>query len=227
MDTQGTLGYKVGKKIYRMIVDVDANLLWQTQVREIYILMKHYGSKEALKMEFNKVKNIAKNKPSCKRFSDEMNDLKYCQFSLINMLESGYILSQKEEIGFVFMFDLNKGMVTFYNKNIDGTNKYSAVATLEEIMEFNDMPTRSLTEIISEMNDKYNHWFEQNAQLIDEYDVLIKIKNEALTNCDNNIINKVTNLINEIEYKIKQLKTNRRVFYNRLKALDLIEERNM
>jgi hypothetical protein len=190
--------------------------------------MKYYGSKEALKQAFNKVKNVSmKHKlltEKCQPFSDELNDLKYCQFSLINILESGYITSQKEEIGFVFILDLNKGTVHFYKKNVDGTNKFSTEATLEEIMEFDDMPLVSLKEIISEMTLHYNDWFEKYSKIINEHDKLIEIKKDALSKCDYNIINKVNKLICDAEYEKRLLKSNRRVFYNRLKALDLIEK---
>ena len=58
MGTKGSFGYKIGRKIRLMHVQYDADLLWRILVREIYVLMKHYGSKEALQTEFEKIKTI-------------------------------------------------------------------------------------------------------------------------------------------------------------------------
>ena len=75
MGTQGSFGYKIGRKIRLMHVQYDADLLWQTCVREIFILMKHYGSIETLREAFENLQE-AKNKPKheaiekCKPYTD-------------------------------------------------------------------------------------------------------------------------------------------------------------
>ena len=62
MGTQGSFGYKIGRKVRLMQVQFDADLLWQVCVREIYILMKHFGSIESLQQAFESLKE-AKGKP--------------------------------------------------------------------------------------------------------------------------------------------------------------------
>ena len=118
MATIGAFGFKIGKKTRLMQIDSHADILWQTCVRELYILMKHYGTAEALCEAFKLLKD-AKGKPKqdalekCKYFTDIHNVannhqqqhqqhqwdhlLKYCQHSYINTLESGYFLNNGEK----------------------------------------------------------------------------------------------------------------------------------
>ena len=116
MGTKGSFGYKIGKKLRLMSVQYDADLLWQILVREIFVLMKHYGNIELLREAFVNLKD-AKGKPSketiekCKVFSDlkvsnetmneTINDwcclLRHCQHSFINILDSGYFLNDGNE----------------------------------------------------------------------------------------------------------------------------------
>ena len=155
MGTQGVFGYIIGRKKRIIHVQYDSDLLWQILVREIYILMKHYGTKEALQTEFEKIKttkgapkkeDIEKYK-MFKDFENENDDwwslLRYCQSSFINILEAGYIINQKEEYGQCFMLDFNKGSVSFYGKTYDNKDELIDTATIEEIMEFEDMPTKT------------------------------------------------------------------------------------
>jgi hypothetical protein len=48
MVTKGAFGYIIGKKKRIMLVNDDADLLWQILVREIYVLMKRFVTKEDL-----------------------------------------------------------------------------------------------------------------------------------------------------------------------------------
>ena len=57
MEKQGVFGYIIGKKRRLMHVQCDADLLWQILVREIYVLMKHYGSNQLLQEAFEKIKS--------------------------------------------------------------------------------------------------------------------------------------------------------------------------
>ena len=57
MVTKGAFGYIIGKKKRIMIVNDDADLLWQILVREIYVLMKHFVTKEELQKAFE-AKNV-------------------------------------------------------------------------------------------------------------------------------------------------------------------------
>jgi hypothetical protein len=239
MGTQGIFGYIIGRKKRIMHVQFDADLLWQILVREIYILMKHYGSKELLQEAFEKIKTT-KNKPK----EDDIEKLKiftelevlqqseadwycllrHCQSSFINILEAGYIINQKEEYGYIFMLDFNKGSVSFYGKNYGSISDDFQKATIEEIMEFEDMPTKTYTEIVSEMNERFIIWYDKLSKVKDELDKLDILKKEAKRQGAANIEDKVDKLIYDMDFQKKELNRNRRVFYHRLKALDLIEE---
>jgi len=236
MGTQGVFGYIIGRKKRIIHVQYDADLLWQLLVREIYVLMKHYGSKEALQTAFENIKTT-KNNPKkediekYKMFTDfeiEREDwysiLRHCQSSFINILEAGYINNQKEEYGLIFMLDFNKSSVSFYGKKNNKEIDILETATLEEIMAFDEMPTKTYTEIVSEMNERFTIWYNKYRKITDELDKLKTLKQEAKRQGAANIEDKVDKLIYDMEFEMRELNRNRRVFYHRLKALDLIEE---
>ena len=236
MGTQGVFGYIIGRKKRIIHVQYDADLLWQLLVREIYVLMKHYGSKEALQTAFENIKTT-KNNPKkediekYKMFTDfeiEREDwysiLRHCQSSFINILEAGYINNQKEEYGLIFMLDFNKCSVSFYGKKNNKEIDILESATLEEIMAFDEMPTKTYTEIVSEMNERFTIWYNKYRKITDELDKLKTLKQEAKRQGAANIEDKVDKLIYDMEFEMRELNRNRRVFYHRLKALDLIEE---
>jgi hypothetical protein len=236
MGTQGNFGYIIGRKKRIIHVEHDADLLWQILVREIYVLMKHYGTKEALKIAFEKIKTTKNNpKPEdiekykmFKEFENENNDwysiLRYCQSSFINILEAGYIVNQKEEYFLSFILDFNKGSVSFYGKRHDNKEDLLETATIEEIMEFEDMPTKTYTEIVSEMNVRFTSWYDNFKKVEDELEKLDRLKKESKRQGAVNIEDKVEKLIYDMEFEKRELNRKRRVFYHRLKALDLIEE---
>lgn len=242
MGQQGVFGYIIGKKKRLMYVHNDANLLWQICVREIYILMKHFGCKEKLKEEFEKINSIKEEsqvKPKdidiekCKLFTDfeEYNKntrdwywlLRYCQSSFINILEAGYILNTKVKNGYVLLLDFNKYTVNFYNNN-DNSKKIINNASLDEIMEFNDMPTKSLTEILMEMKSRNKDWYISYNLIKEKLDKLSLLKQDSKKQGDINIENKLDVLISDLECNLIELNRNRREFYYRLKLIDLIEE---
>jgi hypothetical protein len=238
MGTQGVFGYIIGRKKRIIHVQYDADLLWQILVREIYVLMKHYGSKEVLQSMFEKIKTT-KTTPKkediekVKMFKDFENEndewsslLRHCQSSFINILEAGCIVNQKEEYGQCFILDFNKGSVSFYGKHNDKKDKIFETATIEEIMEFEDMPTKTYTEIVSEMRERFTIWYDKYTKIQEELDKLNKLKFEAKKQGAANIEDKVEKLIYDMEFEKRELNRNRRVFYHRLKALDLIEEEN-
>jgi hypothetical protein len=236
MGTQGVFGYIIGRKKRIIHVQYDSDLLWQILVREIYVLIKHYGSKETLQTEFEKIKTT-KGTPKkediekYKMFKDYENEnddwsnlLRHCQSSFINILEAGYILNQKEEYGQCFMLDFNKGSISFYDKRHDKKDELLETATIEEIMEFEDMPTKTYTEIVSEMNERFIIWHDKLSKVKDELEKLDILKKKAKKQGAANIEDKVDKLIYDINFQKKELNRTRRVFYHRLKALDLIEE---
>jgi len=238
---EGTFGYIIGKKKRIMYVKNDANLLWQILVREIYVLMKHYKTKEALQQAFETIK-ITKVKPKpkkedkekCKIFTDLeaiqdtpddwCNILRYCQGSYINILDAGYIVNQSNEVGQVFMLDFNKGIARFFTTDLSGKTKELNIATIEEIMEFDDMPTNSYTEIVTEMHNKFSEFNVKYSKVQEEIDKINIIISEAKKQCSYNIEKKAKELLDSMLWERKRLILERRVFYNRLKALDLIDE---
>jgi hypothetical protein len=245
MESQGAFGYIIGNKKRIMFVERDADLLWQILVREIYILMKHYGTKEALCGVFENIKMV-KSKPKkeekekCMMFAnlkeiDGTNEicgkenkwstiLHYCQGSFINILEAGYIINHAEELGYIFILDFDKGNVKFYKKFLEKKREDLETATLEEIMEFENMPTKTYNEIVDEMKKKfegfYGKYFNINEELLNLYKLRTKANSEGAANIED----KVNKLIYDMEWEMKKLHSGRRVFFNRLKALDLIEE---
>ena len=242
MVTKGAFGYIIGKKKRIMPVNDDADLLWQILVREIYVLMKHYKTKEDLQKAFEAI-IVAKNKPNfgqtqqCKCFTDFDNSdeddwnwsalLRYCQSSFINVLESGHILNEKNDLyGHIFLLDFNKGEVSFFYKDCDGKDKEIDSAKIEEIMEFEDMPSKNYTEIVAEMRERFAVFYENITKVRTEIEKLNKLLAESTRQGAANIEEKVNKLLYEMKIEERKLNSGRRVFYNRLKLLDLIEEEN-
>jgi GTP1/Obg family GTP-binding protein len=153
--------------------------------------------------------------------------LRYCQSSFINVLESGYILNEKSDLyGHIFLLDFNKGEASFFYKDCDGKDKEIDSAKIEEIMEFEDMPSKSYTEIVAEMRDRFAVFYENITKVTNEIEKLNKLLAESKRQGAVNIEEKVNKLLYEMKIEERKLNAGRRVFYNRLKVLDLIEEEN-
>lgn len=240
MDRQkGSFGYKIGRKIRLMNVEYEANLLWQICVREIYVLMKHYKTIDKLKEVFEQL-NEAKNKPKlstiekCKPFMDlkiigEKNIewtsvTKYCQHSFINILESGYILNNGEDLGLVFLLDFNTNSLSFYSKNTNKNVIEYEKATIEEIMTFEDMPIKTYTEIVKETRERFEKYEDRIIKVNKEMENLnniIKTSNELCS--DDNIRLKSRKLIDDLNWTRRKIIMEYRFFYNRLNSLNLID----
>jgi hypothetical protein len=242
----GAFGYKIGRKLRLMTVQFDVDLLWQVCVREIYVLMKHYGSIELLREAFEKLIE-AKGKPSlqaiekCKIFTDStississisnqsMEDwnylTRYCQHSFINVLESGYFLNNgnKDDV-IIFLLDFNTNSVRFYKKKIGKKEIEYEKATIHEIMDFNDMPIKTLTEIVINMKErfeKYNENLKKINEKIENINNIIK-KTKELGN-EQNIMERTKKILDDTEWERKSLEIQYRFFYYRLDALNLID----
>jgi hypothetical protein len=242
MGTQGSFGYKIGRKIRLMHVQFDADMLWQILVREIYVLMKHYGSIESLREVFINLLE-AKNKPKpeaiekCKIFSDleVINKLKkdtsdwycltrHCQHSFINILESGYFLNNGGDSGLVFILDFNTNSVRFYGVDYEKKKTEYEKATIDEIMEFEDMPTKTYTEIVTEMNLRFENYDKQVKEVnleIERINNIIKKAKEL--GGDKNVITKANQLLDDMKWEKRKLDMKYRFFYHRLDALNLID----
>lgn len=240
MITKGAFGYVIGKKKRLMCVNDDADLLWQILIREIYVLVKHYKTIDELQKAFEKIV-VAKNKPNfgqtqqSKCFTDFDNSddgdwnwstlLRYCQSSFINILEAGYILNEKNDVyGHIFLLDFNKGEVLYYLKDMDGKNKKIDSVKIEEIMAFDEMPTKNYDVIVSEMRERFAIFYENITKVRTEIEKLHKLLSESKRQGAANIEEKVDKLLYEMKIEERKLNAGRRVFYNRLKALDLIDE---
>jgi len=239
MGIRGAFGYIIGKKKRLMSVQSDADLLWQICVREIYVIMKHYGSIDVLRSAFENLKP-AKNKPSqqtienCKYFSDLNFEykkitnwsclLRYCQHSFINCLQSGYFLNDGEEFGQILILDFNKNIVRYYEKEYNGKIEELELSTFDEIMTYEDMPQKTLTEIITETKNHYETYYENLKKIKDEQEKIQSIINRARQlGSDQNIISQATKLMDDTKWEEKILYKKYRVFYHRLDALDLID----
>ena len=239
MATKGVFGYIIGKKKRMMNVEDDADLLWQLLVREIYVLMNHYKTKEQLQEAFSLIKVYKTNfkgfKPEelekIKYYTDYTKDdinlienrLRYCQSSYINLLNAGYIDNQTEEYGHIFMLDFNKGSVRYYKKLYDGKIEEIDTATIEELMEFEDMPLKTYEEIMTDMKERFDNYYEKLLKIDEEISKLVYLKDNSKKQGAANIEEKVDKLLYDMKWERKLLNTKRREFYYRLKALDLIE----
>jgi len=241
MSSQGAFGFIIGRKKRMMRVTHDADLLWQILVREIYVLMKHYGNKELLIEAFGKIKSAPKSQPKqsdiekyriftdLSDYEEETNPewyslLEYCQSSYINLIESGYIVTQPDTIGYVVMLDLNKYILRYYMKDLSGKTKELLTASIEEIMEFSEMPTKTYDQIVGEMRERFVNFNDKLVKIDTEINKLRTLISRARNECSYNIEDKVKRLLYDIDTERKQLNMRRRAFYYRLKALDLIED---
>lgn len=239
MGTQGSFGYKIGRKIRLMHVQFDADMLWQILVREIYVLMKHYGSIESLREAFVNLLE-AKNKPKaeaiekCKIFTDlEVSNkntsdwyclTRHCQHSFINILESGYFLNNGRDSGLVFILDFNTNSVRFYGVDYEKKKTEYEKATIDEIMEFEDMPTKTYTEIVKEMRERFENYDKQVKEVnleIERINNIIKKAKEL--GGDENVIYKANQLLDDMRWEKRKLEMKYRFFYHRLDALNLID----
>jgi len=239
---EGTFGYIIGRKKRFSHVQHDADLLWQILVREIYVLMKHYKTKEDLKEAFEKIKPAKGNpKPTdiekCKPFTDFECEIKkpkdwhcllrHCQSSFINTLEAGYILNKEVDQGYTFILDFNTSTVRYYNKETKNNKPHITeiqTAKIEEILEFDEMPIKSYTEIINDTYEAFNTYYTKYSATQKEIDNITCIINDAKSQCAVNIEDKAQRMLEQLKWTLKKLNMERRVFYHRLKALDLIED---
>jgi hypothetical protein len=239
MNQKGSFGYKIGRKVRLMNVNYEAELLWQICVREIYVLMKHYKTIEQLKEAFEQLKE-AKNKPKpqsinrCKPFMDlkglddeliEWTTLtRYCQHSFINIIESGYFLNNGEDLGLVFLLDFNKNNIVFYRKDMNKNNTEYQKATIDELMEFEDMPSKTYTEIITETKERFEKYQDKIIKANKEIENINNIiKKSYELGSDDNIILKTKKLLDIMIWTKKKIHMEYRFFYNRLNLLNLID----
>jgi hypothetical protein len=172
MGTKGVFGYKLKNKKYLMYVQYDADMLWNVLIREIYVLLQHYGTVDSLRKAFQNLIQINTNKKpnnqiieKCKMFTDlnvstrNINDyyclMRHCQGSFINILCCGYFLNDglKTEYEFGFLLDFDENNAVFYN-NESELNKMPINCIMNMNNEFNI--TSNYTNIIDDLRESYN-----------------------------------------------------------------------
>ena len=89
---------------------------------------------------------------------------------------------------------------------------------------FDDMPTNTYTEIVTEMNINFAEFYDKYSKVQHEIDKINIIINQSKKQCSRNIEEKAKKLLDDMLWEIKKLTIERRVFYKRLKSLDLIDE---
>jgi hypothetical protein len=240
MGKQGSFGYKIGRKVRLMHVQYDADMLWQTCVREIFVLMKHFGSIDLLREAFENLKE-AKNKPrpeaieKCRPYTDltvsyqsQREEDWYCltrncQHSFINILDSGYFLNNGGKIGFIFLLDFNTNTVRHYSKGYDDTEEEYEKATIDEIMEFDDMPTKCYTEIVTDTRERAEKYREKFKKVDEEIEKLKNLTKKAKEiGATQDMLQQASQLLRDMEVERRSLESDYRYFYNRLDALNLI-----
>lgn len=238
MGTQGSFGYKIGRKVRLMHVQYDADILWQTCVREIYVLIKHFGSVDVLREAFEKIEE-AKNKPKqeaiekCKPYADLNYYLqntkdwyqltRNCQHSFINILDSGYFLNNGKKTGLIFLVDFNTNFVRYYNVGLDKKEQEFEKASFDEIMKFDDMPTKCYTEIITETKERASKYIEKLKSIDEKIEKLNVLKKKTKGLCATiDMIQKASTLLTKMENERKKVESNYRYFYHRLESLNLI-----
>jgi hypothetical protein len=238
MGTKGSFGYKIGRKVRLMQVQYDADLLWQTCVREIFVLMKHFGSIDLLREAFEKLEE-AKNKPKpeaiekCEAYTDitvsYKNNVDWycltrnCQHSFINILDSGYFLNNGEKSGLIFLLDFNTNTVRFYSIDWEKKEEEYEKATIDEIMEYDEMPTKCYSEIIMETKERAKKYSENLKKVDAEIENLKKLTQKAKDiGATQDMLQQASQLLRDMQFQRKKLEMEYGYFNHRLDALNLL-----
>jgi hypothetical protein len=114
--------------------------------------------------------------------------------------------------------------VRYYEKEYNGKTEELEVSTFDEIMNYEDMPQKTLTEIITETKNHYETYYSNLKKIKDEQEKIQSIINRARQlGSDQNIISQATKLMDDTKWEEKILYKKYRAFYNRLDALNLID----
>jgi len=139
-------------------------------------------------------------------------------------LDSGYFLNNGQKSGLIFLLDFNTNSVRFYGVNWEKKEEEYEKATIDEIMEFDDMPTKSYTEIVTETKERAVKYDEKFKLIDEEIEKIKNIINKARElGGEQNIIKKAKELLDDIEWQRKKIEMEYRYFYHRLDALNLID----
>ena len=140
-------------------------------------------------------------------------------------MESGYFLNNgHQNSSLVFILDFNTNSVRFYGVDWNKKETEYEKATIDEIMEFEEMPTKTYIEIVSEMRERFENYDKQ----VKEVDLEIERINNIIKKArelggDENVLTKAKKLLEDMEFEKRKLEMKYRVFYHRLDALNLID----
>lgn len=167
------------------------------------------------------------NNQSIKNNIEWSNLARFCQHSFINMIESGYILNNGDDTtGLTLIIDFNTNSVIFYSKEKDKHKKIREhdKATIDEIMEFDDMPTKSYGDIVNESRERFKKFSTNIEKVLDEINRIEGIIQKAKDlGGDQNIIIKANKLLDDMKWEKKRIELDYRYFYHRLDALNMID----
>ena len=237
MKISGAFGYKIGKKTRLMRIDCNTDIIWQLCIKELYILMKHYGTIERLTEQFKNLKD-AQRQPTrvaiekCKYFTNKKEGdetltwesiTSYCQSSYINILKSCYFLNNGMINGPIILLDFNTNTLKyFYKDGKTGQEKVVQSATIEEIMEYEDMPSISMDEILDEMICRYEIFETKQKSMEEEIiktNTIIKKTNEM--GADQNIITKAKKMMDTLLWDKKKVELEYKFMFRRCEILDI------
>jgi hypothetical protein len=252
MGINGTFGYIIGNKKRLTAVNNDADYLWQILLRELYVLLHHYGTVENLQREFEKIK-VAKKKyileavEKCKIFTDlDVNNqstedwyclLRGCQSSFINLLEAEFINTVPNARGYTVIVDFNKKEVFYYNdEGSTETDKYGEYKLLlkdtVKLSEINSggyhfqggPPTKTFTEIINEFRERFDSYRKSIQELDDKIKIVEQIQEKEGIHLTSTMKPRCQYQLNEYKYKKSKLKRERNEFGKRFMDLNMVSE---
>jgi len=231
MGTHGLYGYILNGIYYLMYVHCDGDMLGSVIKREAYVILKHFGSIENVKKNFEEIKwrtsglNPTKKEIELLKYWTNLEVdnrttkswyclLHHCQKSLIYTLESGYILlhnnkhptiNRPDYLGFMCWWNLDINAIEFYN----GVELIQKLEPCELIKtKPKNFPMKTLDEIIVNFYNTYN----ENKNQLEKQNKLLNFTQELsipneLFNSDNMSQEDMKNLlINNISISIEHLK---------------------
>lgn len=221
MGTRGLYGYILNGIYYLMYVHYDGDMMMSVMKREAYVIIKHFGSIEQVKKEFEEIKWRTDGFMPTKKEIELLKPwtnleveyrttkswyclLHHCQKSLIHTLEAGYILlhdnkppttNRPDYSGFMCWWNLDSNVVEFY----DGIDLIEKLEPNELIKtKPKNFPIKTYNEII----EKFYYTYEKNKTDIDKKNQLLNFTKEL------NIINKLfmTESMSQVDMKKKIIK---------------------
>ena len=220
MGTYGFYEYIIDSKKYTAYTQFDADTMWSILSRQIYVLLKHYGSVELLKNAFKQIKIIDNTTQPTQTEINELiiyydpqvgtqrkNDwyclLRKTQMNLILTLNSGYMLFEKyiPDV-FLFTIDFDNNKLSF---QYSGEKKEEC--NIEDVFtNITNPPTITYDEYIAEFKTQ-SMMHIKNHELISNINLNLKqLLNYVNHNCKFDVKNMLSNMrILEYYYSYSKL----------------------